>query len=76
MSRPSPVILPSRYLAAASNIQQKPIIIISSEESEEHPQSQRRQQPNTGLGCTNIVNTVDATATVSHTKVVLYISYI
>ena len=51
MSCPSPVILPSRYLAAASNKQQKPIIIISSEESEEppSPQPQHPQQLNTGL---------------------------
>jgi len=73
--RSSPVTLPSRYRAAASNIQQKPIVVVSSEESEEQPQPQRRQQLNTGLGRTNIVNTVDATATVLHTKVVLYISY-
>lgn len=76
MSRPPPVTLPSRYWAATStgSIQQKPIVVVSSEESEE-PQPQRRQQPNTGLGQTNIVNMVDATATVLHTKVVLYISY-
>ena len=66
MSRPSPVTLPSRYRAAASSIQQKRIVVVSSEESEE---PQRRQQPNTGLGQTNIINTVDATATVLHTKV-------
>jgi hypothetical protein len=71
----SPVTLPSHYRAAASNIQQKPIVVVSSEESEEQPQPQHRQQLNTGLGHTNIVNTVDATATVLHTKVVLYISY-
>ena len=71
----SPVTLPSHYRAAASNIQQKPIVVVSSEEPEEQPQPQHRQQLNTGLGHTNIVNTVDATATVLHTKVVLYISY-
>jgi hypothetical protein len=70
MSRSSPVTLPSRYRAA------KPIVIVSSEESDEPPQPQRHQQPNTGLGKTNIVNMVDATATVLHTKVVLYIPYV
>jgi hypothetical protein len=71
MLRPSPVVLPSRYQAAARS-QQQPIIVISSEESEEPPQC---RQPNPGLGQTNIVNTVDATATVLHIKVVLYIPY-
>ena len=76
MSCPPPVTLPSRYRAATStgSIQQKRIVIVSSEELEE-PQPQRRQQLNTGLGQTNIVNMVDTTATVLHTKVVLYISY-
>ena len=73
MSRP-PVTLPSRYRAATSSIQQKPIVVVSSEESE-GPQPQCRQQLNAGLGQTNIVNMVDATATVLHTKVFLYISY-
>ena len=68
-SSESPVTLPSRYRAA------KPIVIVSSEESDEPLQPQRRQQPNTGLGKTNIVNMVDATATMLHTKVVLYIPY-
>ena len=75
MSRSSPATLPTCYQVAASSIQQKPIVIISSEESDEPPQPQCHQQPNTGLGKTNIVNMVDATATVLHTKVVLYISY-
>ena len=74
ISRPPPVTLPSRYRAATSSIQQKPIVVVSSEESE-GPQPQRHQQLNTGLGQTNIVNMVDATATVLHTKVFLYISY-
>lgn len=46
-------------------------LTISSEE--EPPQSWRRRQPKTGLGQTNNVNIVDATAALSHTKVVLYI---
>ena len=62
MSHPSPVTPPSRYREAASTIQQKHIVVVSSEESEE---PQRRQ----GLGKSNIINTVDATATVLHTKV-------
>jgi hypothetical protein len=70
ISHYSPVTVPShsRYPpAAASGTRQ---LTISSEE--EPSQSQHRQH--TGLGQTNIVNIVDATATVSHTKVILYIS--
>lgn len=70
----------SRYYPreAASNIQRH--LTISSEEPEEPPQSQSRchcRQPNTGLGQTNIVNTVDSdTTAVLHTKVVLIYSLV
>ena len=40
---------------------------LSSEE--ESPQLQRHQQPNTGLGRTNILNMVDAAAPLEHAKV-------
>jgi hypothetical protein len=46
---------------ATSRIQRQITIISSDEES---PQSQRCQQPNKGLGNTNIINTVHATSTV------------
>ena len=39
---------------------------------EEPPQSRRRQQRDTELGKTNILNVVDATAPVQHRKVTLY----
>ena len=73
MSRPLPVALPSRYppKAAASGVQleQRPTIIISSsEEPEESLQSHRGRKLNTGLGQTNILNTVN-------TKVLLFIPY-
>ena len=58
----------SRYFRAAASS-------VSEEKPYHHGgQSQRCQKPNTGLGRTNIINTVDATATtVLHAKVILYI---
>jgi len=79
MSRPLPVARPSRYppKATASGVQQPTIIISSSEEPEELSQSHRSRRPNIGLGQANILNTVDATATVLHAKVLrsLFIPY-
>lgn len=73
--RYSPVTFPSssRYPQAAASriLQQQPTI--PSEEEPSQSLAQRHRQPNTGLGGTNIVNIIDATATVSHTKVILYI---
>lgn len=58
-----------RPQAAASTILQQQLTI--SSDSEEKPsQSQPHRRPNTGLGRTNIVNIVDATVMVSHTKVI------
>ena len=65
ISHYSPVIAPSHSChprAAMRGIQQQRLTI-SSEEA-------HHRQPNTGLGQSNIVNTVDATATVLHTKVI------
>jgi hypothetical protein len=71
-SRYSPVTVPSHSRhprAAASSILQRQLSISSEEEPS---QTQRHRKLNTGLGRSNIVNTVDATATVSHTKVIIY----
>jgi hypothetical protein len=59
----------SRYLpqAARRYPQQHPL------SSEEEPQSQRHRQPKTGLGQTNMLNTVDAISPVQHAKVTPYI---
>jgi hypothetical protein len=60
---------PTRYVRGlrAAAILQQPITISSEEES--FP-TQRHQRLNTGLGQSNVVNTVGATATISHTKVI------
>jgi len=47
---------------------------LSLSDEEEPPQLRRRQQRNTGLGKTNILNVVDATAPVQRRKVTLYTS--
>ena len=78
-SCPLPVTPPSRYLpkATASGVQKPTIIVSSSEEPEEPSESHCSRQPNIGLGQANILNMVDATATVSHAKVLwsLFIPY-
>lgn len=63
---------PSRYSPVA--LLPRPQQLTISNEEEEPPQS-RHRQPNTGLGQTNILNTVNAIAPVQPTKVVPYIPY-
>lgn len=53
--------------AAASGIYQRQLTVSSEEEPS---QTQRHRQPSTGLGQSNIVNTVGAAAMVSRTKVI------
>jgi hypothetical protein len=59
---------PVPFKLHASGILQRQLTL-SSEDSEEPSHTQRRRKPNTGLGRSNIVNTIDAATTVSNTKV-------
>ena len=56
-------------MSPASAMHQNQFSFLSNEESS---QSRRHQQHNTGLGKTNILNVVDATAPMQHRKVILY----
>ena len=75
----SPVPLHSRHSLAASGVCERQLITISSSSEEESSQTESDSEPEChqrpGLGRSNIVNTFNSTATVSHTKVkALYIS--
>ena len=67
-STPPALPIPARsHLPHHQAARRHPHSFLSSEE--ESPQSQHHQQPNTGLGRTNILNMVDAAAPLKHAKV-------